>query len=70
MRRDNRKGCACRTRRLVGLDLAAHGVALVSCATGGIVLESVVLMGAASHQVASVGFRLYSTEITDEQTPD
>ncbi|MFC3458396.1 MULTISPECIES: hypothetical protein [Massilia] len=68
MRRDNRKGCARSTRRLVKLDLAAHGIALVSCATGGIVLESVVLMGAASHHVASIGFRLTSKEMTDELT--
>lgn len=46
------------TRRLFGLDLAAHGTALLSCVTGGVVLESVVLMGAASHHAASIGFRL------------
>lgn len=46
------------TRRLFGLDLAAHGTALLSCLTGGVVLESVVLMGAASHHAASIGFRL------------
>ncbi|MDN4059208.1 hypothetical protein QPK31_13355 [Massilia sp. YIM B02769] len=46
------------TRRLFGLDLAAHGTALLSCMTGGVVLESVVLMGAASHHAASLGFRL------------
>ncbi|UVW30512.1 hypothetical protein [Massilia sp. H6] len=68
MGRDNRGRCSRSTRRFVKLDLAAHGVALVSCATGGIVLESVILMGAASHHVASIGFRLYSKEMADEQT--
>ena len=46
------------TRRLFRLDLAAHGTALLSCLAGGVVLESVVLMGAASHHTASIGFRL------------
>lgn len=66
MRRDKRAPGSRNTRRLLKLDLAAHGIALVSSATGGIVLESVVLMAAASHHVASIGFRLYSKEITDE----
>ncbi|MFC5510431.1 hypothetical protein ACFPOU_04720 [Massilia jejuensis] len=66
MDRENRGRCFRSSPRLVKLDLVAHGVALVSCATGGIVLESVVLMGAASHHVASSGFRLYSKEMTDE----
>ena len=66
MGRENRGECFRSSPRLVKLDLVAHGVALVSCTTGGIVLESVVLMGAASHHVASIGFRLNSEEMTDE----
>ena len=69
MGRDNRGRCSRSTRRLVKLDLAAHGIALVSCATGGIVLESVILMGAALHHVASIGFRLYLKDMADEKTP-
>lgn len=68
MGRENRGRCFRSSPRLVKLDLVAHGVALVSCATGGIVLESVVLMGAASHHVASIGFRLNSEEMADELT--
>ena len=68
MDRENRGRCFRSSHRLVKLDLVAHAVALVSCATGGIVLESVVLMGAASHHVASIGFRLNSKEMADELT--
>lgn len=68
MGRENRGRCFRSSPRLVKLDLVAHGVALVSCTTGGIVLESVVLMGAASHHVASIGFRLNSKEMADELT--
>lgn len=68
MRRDNQDGCSRSTRRLVKLDLAAHGTALVSCAAGGIVLESVILIAAASHHAASIGFRLLVAESEGAQT--
>lgn len=68
MRRDNQDRCSRSTRRLVKLDLAAHGTALVSCATGGIVLESVILIAATSHHVASIGFRLLIDEGEGAQT--
>lgn len=67
MRQESRKGHARSTRRLVLLDQAAHGIALVTCVTGGIVLESVVLMAAAAHHLASMGLRLSVEESSDEQ---
>lgn len=54
-------------RRLFRLDLAAHGAAFVTCSAGGIVLESAVLMGAASHHAASIGFHLLLNEKNNEQ---
>lgn len=62
MCRDGQGRCSRNTHRLVNVDLAAHGTALVSCATGGVVLESVILLAAASHHVASIGFRLLTQE--------
>lgn len=53
--------------RLFRLDLAAHGAALASCTAGGAVLESVVLLGAASHHAASIGFHLLLNEKGEEQ---
>jgi hypothetical protein len=55
------------TRRLVTLDIIAHGAALICCAIGGIVLGSVVLMAAASHHLASIGFRLHGKERVDDK---
>jgi len=68
MRTDNPDRYSRSTCRLANLDLAAHGAAIVSSATGGILLESVVLMAAASHHVASVGFALLISERRAEQT--
>ena len=68
MHRDNQDGCSRSTRRLVKLDQVAHGMALVSCATGGIILGSVILIAAASHHVASIGFRLLIEEGEGVQT--
>lgn len=56
------------TRSLIRLDLTAHGTALVSCAIGGVFLESVVLMGAASHHLATIGIRLLTAEQRNEQS--
>lgn len=55
-------------RQLAKLDLAAHGAALVSCTAGGVVLESVVLIGAASHHVANIGLYLLVNQENEEQT--
>lgn len=68
MRRDNQGRCSRSTGRLVKLDLAAHGIALVSCVIGGIALESVILIAAASHHVASIGFGLHIKESDGAQT--
>lgn len=54
-------------RSLISLDLTAHGAALVSCTVGGVFLESVVLMGAASHHLATIGIRLLTAEQRNEQ---
>jgi hypothetical protein len=62
MHRDDPDWCARSSGRLVKLDLAAHGTAVVSCALGGILLESVVLIAAASHHGASIGFCLLIRE--------
>jgi hypothetical protein len=55
------------TSRLATLDIIAHGSALICCAIGGIVLGSVILMAAASHHLASIGFRLYHKESVDNK---
>ena len=55
-------------RRLVRLDLAAHGAAFASCAAGGIIVESVILVAAASHHAATIAFRLLSIEKLTKQT--
>lgn len=65
-RHDRSRGC--RERRLVKLDLAAHALALASCIAGAIIIESIILVAAASHHVASLGFRLLSEEKEDEET--
>ena len=67
MRRNTTDRCCRSSRRLVTLDLAAHGTALVIAAFGGVVLESVVLSAAASHHVATIGFRLLIREKQEEQ---
>jgi len=67
MRLDRRMRLAGSTLRLVKLDLVAHGIALVTCVTGGILLESVVLMAAAVHHVASIGFSRMIEEGPDKQ---
>lgn len=67
MHRDDPDRCSRGSGRLVKLDLAAHGTAIVSCATGGMLLESVVLMAAVSHHVASIGFSLLISEQRVEQ---
>lgn len=56
------------TRSLIRLDLTAHGTALVSCTIGGVFLESVVLMGAAAHHLATIGIRLLTAEPRNEQS--
>lgn len=55
-------------RRLVRLDLAAHGAAFASCAAGGIIVESIILVAAASHHAATIAFRLLSIEKLTMQT--
>lgn len=55
------------TRRLSRLDLAAHGTAIVSCTVGGFFLESVVLIAAASHHLATLGIRLLTTAETSKE---
>jgi hypothetical protein len=62
MHRDEPEWCARSSGRLVKLDLAAHGTAIASCAMGGVLLESVVLMAAGLHHGASIGFWLLSRE--------
>lgn len=55
-------------RRLARLDLVAHGVAFASCAAGGIIVEGVILVAAASHHAATIAFRLLSIEKLAMQT--
>lgn len=58
MSRDNAGRRSRRQHQLVKLDLAAHGFALLSCAIGGLVVESIILMASASHHLASMGLRM------------
>lgn len=58
MCRDATGRCRCSMRKLVTLDLAAQGTALVSAVTGEILIGSVVLMSAASHHVATIAIRV------------
>jgi uncharacterized BrkB/YihY/UPF0761 family membrane protein len=60
--RDHQGGQVRHMPWLLKLDLAAHVTAFASCAAGGIVLESVALMGTASHHVASIAVRLLSND--------
>ncbi len=62
MRRDDRGKSSRSTDLLTKLDYAAHGVAFVSCLAGGIGLESIILLAAASHHLASIGFQLRINE--------
>jgi len=64
---DRRTRPAGSTLRLVRLDRVAHGIALMTCVTGGILLESVVLMAVAVHHVASIGFSRMIEEGPDKQ---
>jgi hypothetical protein len=65
----SRNRASLRTRSLIRLDLTAHGAAFVSCTIGGVFLESVVLMAAASHHLATIGIRLLTAEQRNERTP-
>lgn len=69
MHQDNQGQCSRRNRLLVKLNLAAHAVAIVSCIAGAVILGSVVLMGSASHHIASFGIGLLIKGKTRTQPP-